>query len=59
MLAFVSERSLGEIAQLAVEPGVAQRLLVESNLGVFELQDELKDACVLSLRRRTQSISDA
>jgi hypothetical protein len=57
VLPFVSERSLGKPPHFALQSGIAESLLVERYLGVFELQHKLQDALVLRFgRRRSESI---
>jgi hypothetical protein len=59
VLAFVVERSPREVVQLGVERRLTQRVLVERDLGVLELEHELQDLGVLRARRRSCSVPEA
>jgi hypothetical protein len=57
--AFVYERRPCEFTQFAMEPGTLERLLVEGDLRVFELQDELEDTSVLCFRGQRVRVGEA
>jgi hypothetical protein len=47
VLALVPECGSGEVAQLTIQRGLFERLLVESHLRVLELQHQLQDSKIL------------